>query len=132
SAIATSIRGFLAIIRANHDPAGAPHLAAHRTTAIAPMISSPPQVSLPHPRDAPEPRFATGGVLPWGEAEPGREVASLGKGFGWRCQRLQCCRADRTDTRNAHEAPRCLILSCAVANTPVKRRDLPIERGNVS
>ena len=35
-----STRGFLAIIRASHDPAGAPRLAAHRTTAIAPMISS--------------------------------------------------------------------------------------------
>jgi hypothetical protein len=33
------ILGFLAIIRASHDPAGAPRLAAHRTTAIAPMIS---------------------------------------------------------------------------------------------
>jgi hypothetical protein len=40
SAIATSILGFRAIIRGSHDPAGEPRLAAHRTTAIAPMINS--------------------------------------------------------------------------------------------
>src|SRR5216683_83686 len=131
SAIATSIRGFLAIIRASHDPAGAPRLAATHHSHRA-DDKQPSQVSLPHPRDAPEPRFATRGVLSWGEAEPGREVASPCKGLGWRCQRLQRCCADRTDTRNAHETPRCLILSCAVANPPVECCDLLVERGNVS
>jgi hypothetical protein len=58
------------------------------------------------------------GVLPWCETEPGREVAPLGKGLRRRCQRLQRRRIDRTDAGNAHQAPCCLVLSCAVANPP--------------
>ena len=38
-AMATSSRGFFAIIRPSHDPWAAPLRAAHRTTAMAPMIS---------------------------------------------------------------------------------------------
>ena len=38
SAIATSIRGFLAIIRANHEPSGTPFWEAHLTTAMAPRM----------------------------------------------------------------------------------------------
>ena len=38
-AMATSSRGFLAIIRPSHDPSAAPLRATHRTTAMAPMIS---------------------------------------------------------------------------------------------
>jgi SNF2 family DNA or RNA helicase len=38
-AVATSIRGFFAIIRASQDPAGAPRRAAHRTTDMAPIIN---------------------------------------------------------------------------------------------
>jgi hypothetical protein len=37
--MATSRRGFFAIIRPSHDPSAAPLRAAHRTTAMAPMIS---------------------------------------------------------------------------------------------
>lgn len=40
SAIATSIFGLRASIRASHDPSGAPLRAAHRTTAMTPVISN--------------------------------------------------------------------------------------------
>lgn len=39
-AMATSMRGFFAIMRASQEPPGAPFRDAHRTTAMAPMISS--------------------------------------------------------------------------------------------
>ena len=38
--VATNMRGFRAIIRASHDPSGAPFRAAQRTTTIAPIQRS--------------------------------------------------------------------------------------------
>lgn len=40
NAIATTRRGFFAILRASHDPSGAPLRAAHRTSVMAPMMRS--------------------------------------------------------------------------------------------
>lgn len=40
SAMATSMRGFFAIMRASQEPSGAPFRDTHRTTAMAPMMSS--------------------------------------------------------------------------------------------
>jgi Virulence factor BrkB len=68
-----------------------------------------------HPRDASQPRLSTRGVLSRSKAEPSGKVTPPGECLGWRCQRLQCRRADWADTRNTHQASYRQILSCALA-----------------
>jgi hypothetical protein len=129
SAIVTTMRGFLAIMRASHDPAAVPRRTARRTTAIAPIISSRLRSSCPILEMRPSRTFPPEET--WGEAKPGCEIASSDKRGGWRRQRLQCCRADWADTGNAHQAPRCLILAGANADPPVKRSNMLAESSYV-
>ena len=120
-ATATSMCGFLASIRASHEPSGAPRRAAHRTVETAPMMSRRRRSRLSHLRGLAQPLLATARMLTRGEPHPGGEVAALGEGAGWRREGRQRGGADRADPRDGHQARRRLVL-------PQPRAQLLLER----